>query len=92
MFYDVMSLCGVGLNDPSQGKRGFSLRKEIEMFQKNMGGSDRAVRLALGLGLIASAYVGALGSWAYVGVIPVITAALGSCPAYSIFRFSTCKK
>ena len=57
-----------------------------------MGGSDRVVRVVLGLGLIASAVVGALGPWAYIGVVPVITGALGSCPAYSIFGFSTCKK
>lgn len=61
------------------------------MFQKNMGGLDRIVRLMLGLALIASAYVGALGAWAYIGVVAVITAALGSCPAYSIFGFKTCK-
>lgn len=61
------------------------------MFKKNMGGSDRVVRLLLGLGLIASAYVGALGPWAYVGVVPVVTALIGNCPAYSIFGFSTCK-
>lgn len=61
------------------------------MFQKNMGGLDRIVRLVLGLALIASAYVGALGPWAYIGVVAVFTAALGNCPAYSIFGFKTCK-
>lgn len=62
------------------------------MFEKNMGAGDRVVRFLLGAGLIASAYIGALGAWAYIGIIPVITSALGSCPAYSIFGFTTCKK
>lgn len=61
------------------------------MLEKNMGGLDRATRFALGVLLIVSAYVGALGAWAYIGIIPVITAAIGSCPAYSLFGFKTCK-
>jgi hypothetical protein len=61
------------------------------MLEKNMGGSDRAVRFVLGLLLVISAVVGALNSWAYLGVIAMITATVGSCPAYRIFRFSTKK-
>ncbi len=61
------------------------------MFQRNMGGSDRAVRFILGVLLVISAAVGALGTWAYIGVVAILTAALGNCPAYSIFGFSTCK-
>lgn len=61
------------------------------MLEKNMGGVDRISRVGLGLALMASAAVGALGPWAYIGVIPVITGALGSCPAYTVFGFKTCK-
>ncbi len=61
------------------------------MLQKNMGGSDRAVRFILGCLLVISAAVGALGPWAYLGVIAMITGAVGNCPAYSIFGLTTCK-
>lgn len=61
------------------------------MLEKNMGTVDRASRIGLGLALIASAAAGALGPWAYIGVVPVITGAMGSCPAYSIFGIKTCK-
>ena len=61
------------------------------MLQKNMGGSDRVVRFMLGLLLDTSAAVGALGPWAYLGVMAMITGAIGNCPAYSIFGFTTCK-
>lgn len=61
------------------------------MLEKNMGGVDRITRVGLGLALIASAAVGALGPWAYIGIVPVITGAIGSCPAYSVFGFKTCK-
>jgi len=61
------------------------------MFKKNMGGVDRGLRIAIGVLLIISATVGALGSWAYVGVVPIITGLIGNCPAYSIFGIRTCK-
>ncbi len=61
------------------------------MLQKNMGGSDRAVRFILGLLLVLSAAIGALGPWAYLGVMAMITGAIGNCPAYSVFGFTTCK-
>lgn len=61
------------------------------MLKKNMGGVDRWSRIGLGLALIASAAVGALGQWAYIGIIPVITGAVGNCPLYSIVGITTCK-
>ena len=42
------------------------------MFQRNMGGSDRAVRFILGVLLVISAAVGALGTWAYIGVVAIL--------------------
>jgi hypothetical protein len=64
---------------------------EKKMFQKNMGSVDRLSRIGLGLALIVSASLGALGSWAYVGIVPVITGAIGSCPLYSLIGIKTCK-
>jgi len=61
------------------------------MFKTNMGGVDRGLRIAIGILLIISAAVGAFGSWAYVGVVPIITGLVGNCPAYSIFGIKTCK-
>lgn len=59
------------------------------MLSKNMGGIDRLSRMGLGVALVASAMLGALGSWAYIGVLAVATGALGRCPLYAIFRYST---
>jgi hypothetical protein len=28
--------------------------------------------------------------WAWIGVVPLITAAIGFCPAYTLLGFSTC--
>lgn len=57
----------------------------------NMGGSDRMVRFLLGVVLVMSAAVGALGGWAYLGLIAVVTGLAGRCPAYALFGFSTCR-
>lgn len=56
----------------------------------NMGSADRAVRVVVGGGLLAAAVAGAVGPWGYIGVVPVLTAALGTCPLYTVFGFSTC--
>ncbi len=58
---------------------------------KNMSGLDRIVRASLGVLLIISAMVGALGPWAYVGVLAIIVGLVGNCPLYSLFGVRTCK-
>lgn len=61
------------------------------MFQKNMGSLDRIIRIVAGLALVAAAASESLGAWAYIGIVPIVTAALGSCPAYSLLGFRTCR-
>jgi len=58
---------------------------------KNVGGIDRILRVVVGLLLIALAATGTVGVWGYVGIVPIVTAAIGWCPAYLPFGFSSCK-
>jgi hypothetical protein len=60
----------------------------------NVGTIDRLARIIIGLALIA--YAIPLGfpetgwNWVgWIGVIPIITAIVGNCPAYSLLGFST---
>lgn len=60
----------------------------------NVGTIDRIARVIIGIALIAFAlgYIAPGTSWAWVGwigVVPLLTAALGNCPAYSIVGCST---
>jgi hypothetical protein len=60
----------------------------------NIGTLDRIVRIVVGLGLIALA-LGYLPGyapnvWGWLGLIPLGTAIVGSCPAYSILGINTC--
>ncbi len=63
---------------------------------RNIGTIDRALRVIVGLLLIA--YAIPLGfsktgwNWVgWIGVVPLLTAMIGNCPAYSILGISTCK-
>jgi len=53
-----------------------------------MGSIDRIVRGVAGIGLVAWALTGG-PVWAWIGVVPLATAALGWCPAYAPFGIST---
>jgi hypothetical protein len=54
----------------------------------NVGGIDRIVRGVAGIALIAWALSGG-PVWAWIGVVPLATAALGWCPLYAPFGIST---
>jgi hypothetical protein len=56
----------------------------------NVGGIDKILRLVAGLALIAWALVGGGPVWAWIGVVPLLTAVLGFCPAYTLLGMNTC--
>ena len=56
----------------------------------NEGTLDRALRVIAGLVLIGLAATGKVGLWGYIGVVPLLTGALGNCPVYSILGINTC--
>jgi hypothetical protein len=56
----------------------------------NEGSTDRALRVTVGLVLIILAATGMVGAWGYIGVIPLVTGAVGLCPLYSLLGMSTC--
>lgn len=57
----------------------------------NVGGIDRILRIVVGIVLVALAATGTIGAWGYIGVVPILTGAIGWCPAYLPFGISTCK-
>jgi len=56
---------------------------------RNVGKTDRIVRVIIGLGIIWAGFTYE-SWWGVVGILPLVTAALGHCPAYVPFKFSTC--
>ncbi len=55
------------------------------MNAKNIGRTDRIIRILVGLGLIALVFIGPKTSWGWIGLVPLLTALVGTCPLYSIF-------
>jgi hypothetical protein len=58
--------------------------------QTNVGCVDRILRAVIGLALIALTLAGTIGVWGWIGVVPLLTAALGFCPIYTMLGFSSC--
>ena len=59
--------------------------------KKNVGNVDKAIRIVLGVAIIAFGTYNQ-SWWGLVGIVPLITAFTGWCPAYSLIGVSTHKK
>ena len=63
------------------------------MFKTNVGGLDKILRIIVGLALIAGFFLNTEASmrWLYlIGIVPLATGLLGSCPLYTLLGKSTC--
>ena len=60
----------------------------------NMGPADRTIRAVVGLALLSLVFFldGPNRWWGLVGIVPLATSAIGWCPAYLPFGFSTRKR
>ncbi len=57
----------------------------------NVGGSDKILRVAAGVALIAFTLLGIIGAWGWVGVVPLLTGLFNFCPLYTLLGVNTCK-
>ncbi len=59
---------------------------------RNIGNTDRTLRIVVGLALIAWAVLG-MGEyhqWGWIGIVPLLTALVGWCPPYALLGINTC--
>jgi len=59
--------------------------------QRNEGKLDRALRIVAGLVLIGLTLSKVIGPWGWIGVVPLLTGAVGTCPLYSLLHINTCQ-
>jgi hypothetical protein len=52
---------------------------------------DRALRILVGLVVVASVFVGPATPWGYLGLLPLVSGALGHSVAYELLGVSTLK-
>lgn len=62
----------------------------MNLFPRNEGTVDRTLRVVVGIGILSLAFVGPQSPWGYLGLLPIVTGLLGTCPAYTILGLSTC--
>ena len=60
------------------------------LFPRNEHTIERVIRVALGLGILSLYFVGPQTPWALLGLVPLATGLIGSCPAYTVLGVSTC--
>ena len=58
----------------------------------NVGTLDRALRILLGLALLALVGFGAIGPWGLIGLVPLVTGLVRFCPLYRVLGIQTCSK
>ena len=53
---------------------------------------ERALRVVAGLALLSLVFVGPHTLWGLLGLVPLATGLIGSCPIYTLFGWSTCPR
>ncbi len=58
----------------------------------NVGSADKIVRIVIGIGLLSLLFIveGNMRFLGLIGIVPIATALLGWCPAYSLIGVNTC--
>jgi hypothetical protein len=57
----------------------------------NVGNLDRALRIIVGVVLIALTLAGTIGPWGWIGIVPILTGVFRFCPAYTLLGVRTCQ-
>lgn len=60
------------------------------MLKNNVGGADKIIRVVVGLVLLSLIFVGPKTLWGLIGLVPLLTGLMGTCPLYSILGMNTC--
>lgn len=61
-----------------------------KILPRNEGQIDRILRVIIGLVLISLVFVGPKTMWGLLGIIPLATGLIGSCPLYTLLGMRTC--
>jgi hypothetical protein len=62
----------------------------MKLLPNNEHPIERVVRVVLGLGLLSLLFIGPQTWLGLIGLVPLLTGLVGSCPIYTVLRISTC--
>jgi hypothetical protein len=63
-----------------------------KLLPNNVHPLERGGRVLLGLVLLALVFVGPQSAWGWIGLIPLATGLVGSCPLYTLTGVNTAGK
>jgi len=62
-----------------------------KLFPKNEALVERIIRVVVGLGALSLVFFGPHTNWGWLGLLPLTTGLIGSCPAWTVLGISTNK-
>ena len=64
----------------------------MNLLAKNEGAVDRGFRVVLGAVLLSLVFFGPHTAWGWIGIVPLLTGVVGTCPLYNLVGMNTCPK
>ncbi len=61
----------------------------MDIFKNNVGKIDRMIRIVIGILLVGNVFYALQNPIGWIGVILIVTGAVGKCPLYSIIGINT---
>jgi len=61
----------------------------MDLFKNNVGKIDRIIRIVVGIVLFGNVFYALQNPIGWIGVILIVTGAIGKCPLYSIIGINT---
>ena len=61
-----------------------------KLYVANESKRDRIARTVLGIVLLTFVVIGPKTAWGFVGLLPLVTGIVGTCPIYRLLGFTTC--
>ena len=65
---------------------------ELGVMQPNENTIDRALRIIIGVALLALVFIGPKTAWGWLGIVPLMTGLAGMCPLYRLVGIDTCRR
>jgi xanthine/uracil permease len=59
------------------------------LFPNNEHPIERALRVIVGLVVMSLVFIGPRSPWGFIGLLPLVTGLVGTCPLYTVLGFST---
>lgn len=62
-----------------------------KILPRNVHDIERVIRVIAGAGIVSLVFVGPQTLWGLLGLVPLLTGLVGSCPIYTALGVSTCR-